>query len=59
MNARFLMFHNAAHPLRIQGNILEVMLRDVFIGRSALSKKRIFSVKIFSVKLLLLGFIIT
>ncbi|ENO0792179.1 type III secretion system ATPase SctN [Proteus mirabilis] len=43
MNARFLMFHNAAHPLRIQGNILEVMLRDVFIGEVCQLKENIFS----------------
>lgn len=55
MNARFLMFHNAAHPLRIQGNILEVMLRDVFIGEVC-QLKRIFSVKIFSVKAIVIGF---
>ena len=36
------MFHNAAHPLRIQGNILEVMLRDVLLGRLP-TKENIFS----------------
>ncbi|WP_239739187.1 type III secretion system ATPase SctN [Proteus penneri] len=32
MNNFFSAFRYAAHPTRIQGNILEVMLRDVFIG---------------------------
>ncbi|MBI6217419.1 type III secretion system ATPase SctN [Proteus sp. DFP240708] len=38
MNNTFSIFHHAAHPMRIQGNILEVMLRDVFIGEICLLK---------------------
>lgn len=38
MNSTFSIFHHAAHPIRIQGNILEVMLRDVFIGEICLLK---------------------
>ncbi|WP_100158982.1 type III secretion system ATPase SctN [Proteus columbae] len=41
MNNEFSIFHHAAHPIRIQGNILEVMLRGVFIGEICLLKDSI------------------
>lgn len=41
MNNVFSIFHHAAHPIRIQGNILEVMLRGVFIGEICLLKDSI------------------
>ncbi|WP_337051551.1 type III secretion system ATPase SctN [Proteus terrae] len=41
MNKKFSIFHHAAHPIRIQGNILEVMLRGVFIGEICLLKDSI------------------
>ncbi|WP_109419963.1 type III secretion system ATPase SctN [Proteus terrae] len=41
MNNKFSIFHHAAHPIRIQGNILEVMLRGVFIGEICLLKNSI------------------
>ncbi|MCK9781272.1 MULTISPECIES: type III secretion system ATPase SctN [Enterobacterales] len=41
MNKEFSIFHHAAHPIRIQGNILEVMLRGVFIGEICLLKDSI------------------
>ncbi|OAT44966.1 ATP synthase subunit beta [Proteus hauseri ATCC 700826] len=45
MNNAFSIFHYAAHPTRIQGNILEVMLRNVFIGEICLIKESITSEK--------------
>lgn len=41
MNNLFSIFRYAAHPIRIQGNILEVMLRDVFIGEICQIKNEI------------------
>lgn len=41
MNKSFSAFRYAAHPTRIQGNILEVMLRDVFIGEICQIKQNI------------------
>lgn len=43
MNKIFPLFHYAAHPIRIQGNILEVMLRNVFIGEICQIKETIIS----------------
>ncbi|MEQ5213060.1 FliI/YscN family ATPase, partial [Morganella morganii] len=47
MNNTFSIFHHAAHPMRIHGNILELMLRDVFIGEICLLKDPIINGQIF------------
>ncbi|MCT8264238.1 type III secretion system ATPase SctN [Proteus terrae] len=55
MNNVFSIFHHAAHPIRIQGNILEVMLRGVFIGEICLLKDSIINGQIIG-KAIVIGF---